>query len=306
MGGGLGVKECAVFAHRDGNLFLLLAGRHHGQNLVGDVGQQRVSKNVVDVASAAFDFSTASGDGVEHRVVVDKGHGVVLFETPLDFAEFEADDLLEGGIADGVVRDDDHAAEEGRFEDLVEFGLDDLDDSGRGGGGFEISRQLHDLVGGGVGGEDDDRIFEIDLAAFAVFHLALVEDLEEEFEDVGVGFFDFVEQNDRIGPTTNGFGEDAAFAVANVSRGRAFQSGDGMGFLELAHVDGDHVAFPAIEKVGEGERGFGFPNAGGADEHEDPDGLVGIFHLGLGNLDALGDGIESVILTDDALGELRG
>ena len=136
--------------------------------------------------------------------------------------------------------------------------------------------------------------------------MAPIEDLKEEFENVGVGFFDFVEQDDGVGPTTNGFGEHAAFAVADVSGGRAFQGGNGMGFLELAHVNRDHVALSTVKEVGEGERGFGFADAGGADEHEDADGFVGVFHLGLGDLDALGDGIESVVLTDDALRELRG
>ena len=62
------------------------------------------------------------------------------------------------------------------------------------------------------------RVLEIDLAAFAVFHVALVEDLEEEFQHVGVRFFDFVEQHDGVGPAADGFGEDAAFAVADVAR----------------------------------------------------------------------------------------
>ena len=42
------------------------------------------------------------------------------------------------------------------------------------------------------------RVLEIDLAAFAVFHLALVEHLEEEFQNVGMRLLDFVQQHHRI------------------------------------------------------------------------------------------------------------
>ncbi len=73
----------------------------------------------------------------------------------------------------------------------------------------------------------------------------------------------------------DGFGEDAAFAVAGVSWGRAFQSGNRMGFLELAHGDGDHGGLAAVEEVGEGEGVFGFTGAGGAGEHEDANGDAG-------------------------------
>ena len=128
----------------------------------------------------------------------------------------------------------------------------------------------------GVGGENDDVVLEVDLAAFAVFHLALVEDLEEEFEHVGMGLLNFIEQHDGVGPATHGLGEDAAFAVADISGRRALQRRDGMRLLELRHVDGDEVVLAAIEEVGERQRGLGFAHAAGADEHEHADGLVGI------------------------------
>ena len=44
-------------------------------------------------------------------------------------------------------------------------------------------------------GKDDDRVLEVDFAAFAVFEHALVEDLVEEFQHVRVGLLDLVEQH---------------------------------------------------------------------------------------------------------------
>ena len=46
-----------------------------------------------------------------------------------------------------------------------------------------------------------------------------VENLEENFVHVLVGFFDFIQQDDRVRPAANRFGQHAAFAVADVARG---------------------------------------------------------------------------------------
>ena len=143
-------------------------------------------------------------------------------------AELEHDDLLQDFVADGVEGDDHHAAQERRLEDLVQLGLERLDQSLGAGHGFGIGGELGHRVGAGVGGEDDDGVLEVDLAAFAVLHPAFVEHLVEEFEHVGVGLLDFVEQHDRIRPAADGFGQDAAFAVADVAGRRAFQGGDGV------------------------------------------------------------------------------
>jgi len=231
---------------------------------------------------------------------------VVVLQPALDLAQFQPDDLLHRFVADRVVRDDHHAAEEGWLEDLIHFRLDGFDEAFDGWRGVGVGCQLHDRFRGRVGGQDDDGVLEVDFTAFAVFHAAFVEDLEEEFQDVGVGLFHFVQEDHRVGLAADGFSEYAAFAVADVSGRRAFQRGDGVGFLKLAHGDGDHVVLAAIEEVGDGEGGFGFTDAGGADEHEDADGLIGIFHLGFRDLNTLSDGLEGVILADDALAKLGG
>src|SRR6266700_1127893 len=104
--------------------------------------------------------------------------------------------------------------------------------------------------------------------AFAVFHHAFVEDLIEKFQNIGMSLLAFVEKDDGIGAAANGFGENAAFAVTNVARRRTFEARNGVGLLILGHVDGDDVAFPAIEKIGESQRGFRFADAARTNEHE--------------------------------------
>ena len=124
-----------------------------------------------------------------------------------------------------------------------------------------ILAQVHDQVAAGVGRQDDDRVLEIDEPAFAVFHPALVEDLEKNLVHVGMRLFDFVEQDHAVGPPPHGFGEHAAFAVADVAGRRTLERGDGVRLLELAHVDRDQAAFVAEERLGQGQRGFGFADA---------------------------------------------
>ena len=48
-------------------------------------------------------------------------------------------------------------------------------------------------------------VLEINLNAFAIFHRALVEHLEEQFQHVRVGFFHFVKQHHAVGPAAHGF-----------------------------------------------------------------------------------------------------
>lgn len=91
-----------------------------------------------------------------------------------------------------------------------------------------------------------------------------------------MSFFHFVEENDAVGFASDGFGEDAAFTVTDVSRGRAHEERDFVFFLEFAHVDRGQVLFTAVEEFGECECGFGFADAAGTDEKEDADRSIGV------------------------------
>ena len=110
-------------------------------------------------------------------------------------------------------------------------------------------------------GQQDQRVLEVDEAAFAVLHAALVEHLEEDLVHVGVRLLDLVEQHDAVRPAAHGLGQHAAFAVADVSRRRALERRDGVRLLELAHVDRDDVLLAAVERLGERERGLGLADA---------------------------------------------
>ena len=69
-----------------------------------------------------------------------------------------------------------------------------------------------------VRSHDDDRVLEIDDAAFAVGEAAIVHDLQQDVEDIGMRLFDFVEEHDGVGTAADLFGELAAFFIADVAR----------------------------------------------------------------------------------------
>ena len=73
-----------------------------------------------------------------------------------------------------------------------------------------------------------------------------------------------------------------------------------MGFLELAHIDGDDVLLAAVHGFGQGQGRFGLAHAGGAGQHEHADRLARVVEAGAGGLDTLGYHLQGVVLADDA------
>ena len=86
-----------------------------------------------------------------------------------------------------------------------------------------VDRLADDPVAADVGGHDQDRVGEADRAALAVGEAAVVHDLQQRVEDVGVGLLDLVEQHHRVGPAPHRLGQLAALLVADVA-GRARRS----------------------------------------------------------------------------------
>src|SRR5204862_286412 len=82
------------------------------------------------------------------------------------------------------------------------------------------------------GSHDDDGVLEIYGAALAIGETAVIHDLQQHVEDVGMRFFDFVEKDDGVRTAADLLGELAALFVADVSGRSADQAGDGV----LLHV----------------------------------------------------------------------
>ncbi len=296
------VGERAIFGDGDVDGAGFLVFGHARQEVTGDVGEHGVGEDVVNVAGAGLNFGAALGDFGDYLGGVGQLDFVILADAALNLGELESDDGLHGFVAQREVWNGDEAAHESGLEDFVHLGLEGFGQAFGAGSGFGIGSKFHEQISASVGGENDDGVLEIDFAAFAVFHHALVEDLIEEFEDVGMSFLAFIEKNDGIGAAADGFGEDATFAVADVAWGRAFQAGDGVSFLVFGHVNGDEIALATVKKIRKSKCGFGFADSAGTDEHKDADGLNGVVHARAGSGDALGDGFERMVLADDTSG----
>ncbi len=63
-------------------------------------------------------------------------------------------------------------------------------------------------------------------AALAVGQAAVVQHLQQDVEDVGVGLLDLVEQDDLIGAAAHGLGQGAALVIADIARRGADQAAD--------------------------------------------------------------------------------
>ena len=225
---------------------------------------------------------------------------MVLADAPADAIELQPHDAAQHLVRQRIIGNRHDAPEQRRREHLQQFGPQRLRQRLGILAIFRIGRQPHDQVGADIGGQDDQRVLEVDPPAVAVLHDALVEHLEEDLVHVGMRLLDLVEQNDAVGLAPHRLGEPAALAIADIAGRRALERGDRVRLLEFRHVDGDHVLLAAIERLGERERGLGLADAGRAAQHEHADRLVGIVELGAVGLDALGDHRQAVRLADDA------
>jgi peptide deformylase len=72
-----------------------------------------------------------------------------------------------------------------------------------------------------VRGHQDQRLREVDRATLAVGQAAVVEDLQQHVEDVGVRLLDLVEQEHAVRLAAHGLGQRATFVVTDVTRRRA-------------------------------------------------------------------------------------
>ena len=75
---------------------------------------------------------------------------------------------------------------------------------------------VHGLCAG-IGGHDDDHIAEVGFAAVVIRQGAMVHDLQQHIENVGVRFFNFVEQQNAMRFLGHGFGEQATLVKAHIA-----------------------------------------------------------------------------------------
>mmetsp|Transcript_892 Transcript_892/g.2439 ORF Transcript_892/g.2439 Transcript_892/m.2439 type:complete len:305 (+) Transcript_892:699-1613(+) len=95
---------------------------------------------------------------------------------------------------------------------------------------------LQNPLGAHVGREDEHRVREVDDAPLVVGEPSVLEDLEKDVEDVGVGLLDLVHQDHRVRRATHRLRQLAARLVADVPRRRPCEPRDGVRLHVLRHV----------------------------------------------------------------------
>src|SRR3990172_2160138 len=230
-----------------------IAFHRPAQELLADGRQEGVGEHGVDHAAAALQLRAPAGDELHDRIVVAQLDALAQ-PHPLDDAiELEPGDVAEHLVTEREVWDGDQAAQERRREGLEQRSPQRLGDGVGLGHELRVPAQAEDELAADVGGEQDERVLEVDEPALAVLHPALVEDLEEDLVDVRVGLLDLVEQHHAVGAPPHRLGEHAALAVADVAGGGTLERRDGVRLLELAHVDGDEVLLAAVQCLGQRE-----------------------------------------------------
>ena len=154
-----------------------------------------------------------------------------------------------------------------------------------------------------VARHDEQGVAEVDFAAKGVGEAAFFHDLQEHVEDVGVGLFDFVEQDDSVGAAADFLGELAAFFIADIAGGRADEAADVVLFHVFGHVHLDEGVFGVEHVLGQGAGEEGFADAGGPEKDEAAHGPVRILESSAGAAHGAGDGGDGLVLADDHLME---
>ena len=163
-----------------------------------------------------------------------------------------------------------------------------------------IRRHFGDELRADVARHDHHAVAEVHRPSLPVGEPAVLEQLQQHVEDIGVRLLDLVEQQHAVRPAPDRLGELAAFLVADVARRRTDQSRDRVLLHVLAHVEADHRALVVEEQLGKRTRQLRLPDTGGAEEDERADGPVGIGEPCASSTHGVGDRADRVLLSDDA------
>ena len=118
-----------------------------------------------------------------------------------------------------------------------------------------------------------------------------------------MGLLDLIQQHHRIRPAPHGLGEVAALFVAHIARRRADQAGHGVLLHELRHVDAHDGVIAVEQELGQRLAQLGLADARGAQKQERTIRATRIRQPGARTTNGIGDDLQRLGLTDDALGQ---
>src|SRR5215203_2311756 len=158
---------------------------------------------------------------------------------------------------------------------------------------------LVDRLSPDVGGHDENDVLEVHGAALRVRELPVLQYLQHDVEDVGVGLLDLVEEDDRVRTPPHLLRELSALIVADVARRRTDEAAHRVALHVLGHVEPDHGVLVAEEVLGERPRELGLADPCRTKEDERAARAIRVFYAGEGTPYGAGDGLYGLVLPDD-------
>lgn len=208
------------------------------------------------------------GEGQEHAL---------FFQSFFERVQFESGDGFEGALIKRLknqsLSDSGEKFRTKGFFEISQYGMADVFESScdvshtevffePDGGGFSEGCRTD------IRSDKDESVFEAYLSTFSVSQHAFIQDLEEDVENIRMGFLDFVEENDGRRVSPDAFGESTAIAVADVAGRRTDHLCDTVFFHEFAHIDTYETLFVAEIFSGEYFGKMCLPDTGRAEQEE--------------------------------------
>ena len=163
---------------------------------------------------------------------------------------------------------------------------------------------LQDPLAADVARHDDDRIPEVDGSALRIGEAPVIEDLQQDVEDVGMGLLDLVEEDDRVRPAADGLGQLPALLESDITGRRADEPRHRVSLHVLAHVDPHHRLLVVEQEAGEGAGRLRLADARGPEKNERTDWTIGVLKPRARTTNGVRHRVDRYRLTNDAPPEL--
>ena len=141
---------------------------------------------------------------------------------------------------------------------------------------------LSHVTGPGIGRHNQDDIAEINCLAMMIGKAAVIHDLQQNVEQVGVRLFDFIEQQYTMRALVDCIGEQSALVEADITRRSTDQAAYAVPFHIFGHIE---PLKRNTQNRCQLPRYFGFTNAGWAAEQIATNRFFGIAKTGAAKLD---------------------
>ena len=140
--------------------------------------------------------------------------------------------------------------------------------------------------------------------SLGVRYTAVVQDLQQHIEDVGMGLLYLVKEHHRIGLTPYGLGQLSALVIAHVSRRRSKEPRYRILLHVFAHIYTDHIVFIVKKRCRQGLGKLGLSDSRRSQEEEGAYGLRRVLDTGPRPYDGVRHPSYGIVLTDDPLMQL--